>query len=259
MLESQKQNASLPTVWCGEEGFLPGCKLSLCVHKHLCISVLIDTHTCTQAYTYMYTHELQRQAQEWTSTCSRVHIQTPVHLYSHTCACSTYIYTCACSQIHTHTCPCAHTYILYVYFSLYLKARPLINIWNVLVFLCSSEPNFQNSSLISLYLLLQCQHIPGIFSVQEMHVLMKCHCSLILFSVSGKPSFPSFTQPGSFWGLMKRNDAIMRENLFCVFPVCVILKDRLCTDLPTFSTHSCGPSHTERLVLAHLFLEQTCN
>lgn len=164
---------------------------------------------------------------------------------------------------YTHTCPCAHPYILYVYLFLYLKARPLMNIWDVLVFLCSSEPNFQNSSPISLYLLLQCQHIPGIFSVQEMHVLMNCHCPLILFSVSRKPSIPSFTQPGSFWGLRKRNDTILRENLsVCslrVWSWCVILKDWLRTDPPTFSTHSCGPSHTEGLVLVHLFLEPTCN
>lgn len=149
-----------------------------------------------------------------TNTCTS--ILTHVHLYSHTCACSTYIYTCACSQIHTYT-PAhvhIHTYILYLYRSLYLKARPLITIWNGLVFLCFLRAKLSEFiTHFSIFAAAMPAHIPGIFSVQEMHVLMKCHCSLILFSVSRKPSIPSFPQPGSFWGLMKRNDAILRENL----------------------------------------------
>lgn len=126
------------------------------------------------------------------------------------------------TDTHIHTCPCAHTYIhtLCIPFPLFKSQVP----YNHLKWPCF--PLFLRAKLsefithFSIFAAAMPAHIPGIFSVQEMHVLMKCHCSLILFSVSGKPSFPSFTQPGSFWGLMKRNDAILRENL-SAYSLCV--------------------------------------
>lgn len=194
-----------------------------------------------------------------TNTCTS--ILTHVHLYSHTCACSTYIYTCACSQIHTYT-PAhvhIHTYILYLYRSLYLKARPLITIWNGLVFLCFLRAKLSEFiTHFSIYAAAMPAHTRNIFCARN---ACSDEMSLLTYTLQCEQeaidSF--FSSAWEFLGSYEKEWCNSARESLCVFPVFVILKDRLCTDLPTFSIHSCGPSHTERLVLAHLFLEQTCN
>lgn len=60
---------------------------------------------------------------------------------------SMYMHTYTFAYVHAHTHTCAHT----PYLTLYLKARPLVNIWNVLVFLFSS-PQIQTFRVHHLFL-----------------------------------------------------------------------------------------------------------